>query len=190
MKFTTALVVFGLVAAAAAQSSGTASAAEPTVTLSPEQKCLQSCSAGDVSCQSNCMGNPNPDASMVNATTACAAKCDQGDGSKAATEKYAACQQDCIKKYFFSSGANGATATDAATGTTAAATATGTGTSKAATATGTGASGTHTAASGTHAGSSSASSASASSAPANDAGTLAVSGAAGILAMVAAAFAL
>jgi hypothetical protein len=76
---------------------------------------------------------------MVNETTKCAANCDQGDGSAAATEKYAACQQKCISDYFFTSGAAGATGT--ATGTTATgtgATATATGTGKSATGTATG----------------------------------------------------
>jgi len=47
---------------------------------------------------------PNPDASQVNATTECVANCDQGDGSQAETDAYAACVQGCINDNYFTSG--------------------------------------------------------------------------------------
>lgn len=40
---------------------------------------------------------------MALATTECMMKCEQGDGSEAAIQKYAQCGQDCIAKYFYSS---------------------------------------------------------------------------------------
>jgi len=40
----------------------------------------------------------------MNATTDCVAKCDQGDGSKAASDKYAACRNACISSYIITSG--------------------------------------------------------------------------------------
>lgn len=103
MKYTTALLAFAV--GALAQSSTITSA--PTTTaapeLSPSISCVQACNPGDVNCQAACLGNARPNSSQVVETTECAAKCDQGDGSAEATERYAVCQQDCIAKYFPSS---------------------------------------------------------------------------------------
>ncbi|KAF9879915.1 hypothetical protein CkaCkLH20_02726 [Colletotrichum karsti] len=164
MRFTSIIMAGVLAVAASAQSSG---AATTTVSSSvPENsaqaaitKCLAACPATDVNCQSKCISVPSPNADQVNQTTDCVAKCDQGDGSAAATEKFRVCRDDCISKYYYTSGGtpaatggsgsgsgssrSGAAAT--ATGSEAAATASGD-----STATGSGtATGTNSASSGT-----------------------------------------
>lgn len=88
------------VRAAPQQASTVSSVASSTVSLTPAQTCLAQCSAGDVTCEAACVGTAHPNASQVNATTQCAMACDQGDGSAAATQKYAECQQACIASYF------------------------------------------------------------------------------------------
>ncbi|KAI5844260.1 hypothetical protein BZA05DRAFT_172697 [Tricharina praecox] len=170
MKFTSTLITFGLIAFAAAQTT-TSSAAASQITQSEQQKCVTSCD-GNLTCTAECLGNPAPTEDMVNATTQCAMKCEQGDGTETQTKKYADCQQKCISDNFFvnPSGASGAAsrASASATGVI-------------------GASGTGTRSSPTASGS--AADASGSSAP-NAAGHLAVSGAAGVIALIVAAVAL
>jgi len=61
------------------------------------------CTAGDVMCQAACLGNARPNASQVVETNKCAAACDQGDGSKADSEKYGQCVDSCINSLFPSS---------------------------------------------------------------------------------------
>ncbi|KAL7946352.1 hypothetical protein V8C42DRAFT_320340 [Trichoderma barbatum] len=106
MRFT--LVLSGLFAAlAAAAESGTRTAAAPasSVSLDPAQQsqinCLKACDAGDVNCQAHCIGVPSPDQSQVNATTACVAKCPQGNGSAAQTQVYKLCIDKCVNEHYF-----------------------------------------------------------------------------------------
>jgi hypothetical protein len=40
----------------------------------------------------------------MGALTNCVAECDQGDGSKAASDKYGACRDACISSYIITSG--------------------------------------------------------------------------------------
>lgn len=115
MKFSAVFVVFGLVAAAAAQSS-TASSEAPKESSSytPEQqKCVEDCGS-NLSCVAECFGNPAPTEDMVNATTECMGDCPQGNGTAAETERYAECQQKCISDQFFSngSGSSGSSSSD------------------------------------------------------------------------------
>lgn len=49
------------------------------------------------------MGIARPNSSQAVATNECAAKCDQGDGSAEATQKYSDCVQSCIASLFPSS---------------------------------------------------------------------------------------
>jgi len=123
MKFFTALAFSGLVALVAAipQSSSTTDVASSTSTapLSPTASCIAACQ-NDINCQAGCVGVPAPNASMVNSTTECAAKCPQGSGSPADTEAYAKCQQGCISSLFFSAtgtAASGAAETGASSAT-------------------------------------------------------------------------
>lgn len=44
---------------------------------------------------------PSPDTKQVNDTTACVAKCPQGDGSKAQTETYRKCTDKCIADNYY-----------------------------------------------------------------------------------------
>jgi len=105
MRFST--VIVSLVAAAgfvAAQSSSvTSSAPIPTNSSSYDKAtvaCLEGCNINDVNCQASCLGNPHPDEAAVNATTQCAMKCVQGDGTVEQTKIYADCQQKCITDLF------------------------------------------------------------------------------------------
>jgi hypothetical protein len=99
MKFILALsAVVGL---AVAQSS---TAPTTTAPLTPQQSCLSTCASGDVNCQAVCVGVPHPGTAQVNATTDCVAKCDQGDGSAAASQAYAKCRDACISSYIITSG--------------------------------------------------------------------------------------
>jgi hypothetical protein len=138
----------------AASSTITSAASVVSAGLTPAQTCIASCPAGDVNCQAACVGAAHPNSSQVDQTTECAMKCDQGDGSPAATEKYSQCVQSCISSYFptsqtvaaapagsgvVSSAASGATQTGSATGTQATGSATGSATGTAASASKTGA---------------------------------------------------
>ncbi|KAJ9625873.1 hypothetical protein H2203_004637 [Taxawa tesnikishii (nom. ined.)] len=109
MKFSTTFFLAGLLglSMAAPQASATTDAAvsgtSTSTSLSPTQTCLNACNAGDVNCQAACLGNPNPNAAQINATTNCAAQCPQGNGSASDTQQYADCQQNCISSYFLTS---------------------------------------------------------------------------------------
>jgi hypothetical protein len=111
MRFSTVLVSF--VAAAgfvAAQSSSSTTSTVPVPTTSYDKKtaaCLDGCPEDNVNCRAACFGNPHPDENAVNATTQCAMKCVQGDGTEEQTKKYADCQQKCITQNFLTvSGSN------------------------------------------------------------------------------------
>jgi hypothetical protein len=118
MKYTTVLA-FAVGAFAIPQDATITSApAAPAVPtgLTSAVSCAMECKAGDVTCQASCLGNARPNASQVIDTNECAAKCDQGDGSTEASNKYSQCVQSCINSLFPSSqtafgpgaGANGA----------------------------------------------------------------------------------
>ncbi|KAF2674169.1 hypothetical protein BT63DRAFT_408376 [Microthyrium microscopicum] len=91
-------------AAVVAQSTSTNTAATATISQSPLQTCLAKCASTDVNCRATCVGVPHPGDAQVTEPTNCVANCDQGDGSAAATEKYAACQNACISSYIITSG--------------------------------------------------------------------------------------
>lgn len=133
MQFTTVLLsaLAGLAFAAPqpqeATSTLTAFSVSSTVALSdastsvsqtPLQTCIAACPLGDVTCQATCVGSARPNESQVNQTNECAAQCDQGDGSPAATDRYSQCVQSCIASYYPSSqtltGVVGGVATTAA----------------------------------------------------------------------------
>ncbi|KAF2435649.1 hypothetical protein EJ08DRAFT_567973, partial [Tothia fuscella] len=96
--------VSALAVAAWAQST-TTTAATASVTQSPKQVCLANCPAGDaVNCQAICVGVPHPGESQMIDTTDCVAKCDQGDGSTAASDAYRKCQDACISSFIITSG--------------------------------------------------------------------------------------
>lgn len=44
---------------------------------------------------------PNPDEDQIEATHACVAKCDQGNGTQEQTDKYAECINACIKENYY-----------------------------------------------------------------------------------------
>lgn len=54
---------------------------------------------------------PCPSQYQANATTECAAKCPQGNGTQSETEQYASCQASCVSSYFLSTGTAGPSAT-------------------------------------------------------------------------------
>ncbi|KAI9792526.1 MAG: hypothetical protein M1816_002046 [Peltula sp. TS41687] len=83
-------------------STVTLPASSVSVSLTPQQSCASQCAPGDVNCTAICYGVPNPNASQVNQTTECAARCPQGSGSAADTEAYAKCQQGCITSIYLS----------------------------------------------------------------------------------------
>ncbi|KAF2808564.1 uncharacterized protein BDZ99DRAFT_359690, partial [Mytilinidion resinicola] len=102
MKYS-AIILSTLIAVAFARpnASATVTAAPSVVSgLSPAQTCIAACKAGDVDCEAACVGAAHPNSSQVVDTTQCAMKCDQGDGSPAATQKYSACVQACIANHF------------------------------------------------------------------------------------------
>jgi hypothetical protein len=110
MKFI-AVAISAIVGLAAAQSSSSAGSSASTTQapssthqLTPVESCIQSCSPGDVNCQAICVGVPHPGSVQVNATTDCVAKCDQGDGSTAASDAYRKCRDACISSYIITSG--------------------------------------------------------------------------------------
>jgi len=106
MKFSTVLF-FAIGAVAVPQGASVTSApvsSAPVATgLTPAVSCALACNAGDVTCQAQCLGNARPNASQAIETNQCAAKCDQGDGSTAASQKYAQCVDSCINSLFPSS---------------------------------------------------------------------------------------
>ncbi|KAF2498440.1 hypothetical protein BU16DRAFT_524555 [Lophium mytilinum] len=102
MKYS-AIILSTLIACAFARpnASATVTAAPSVVSgLSPAQTCIALCKAGDVDCEAACVGAAHPNSSQVVDTTQCAMKCDQGDGTPAATQKYSACVQACIASHF------------------------------------------------------------------------------------------
>jgi hypothetical protein len=102
MKYTAAFLAFAV--GALAQSSVTSAPATiSTPEVSPSISCVQACTPGDVNCQAACLGIARPNSSQAVETTECAAKCDQGDGTKEATDKYSNCVQSCIASLFPSS---------------------------------------------------------------------------------------
>ncbi|KAL6832741.1 hypothetical protein V8C40DRAFT_144140 [Trichoderma camerunense] len=107
MRFTVVLSGLFAVLAAAASESGSPTSAAPasSVSLDPAQQsqynCIHACKAGDVNCQAHCIAVPSPDQSQVNATTACVAKCPQGDGSPSQTNTYKLCVNKCISDHYF-----------------------------------------------------------------------------------------
>ncbi|KAK4074733.1 uncharacterized protein Triagg1_4882 [Trichoderma aggressivum f. europaeum] len=106
MRFTVVLSgLFAVLAAAAESGSPTSAAPASSVSLDPAQQsqynCLHACKTGDVDCQAHCIGVPSPDQSQVNATTACVAKCPQGNGSPAQTNTYKLCVDKCISDHYF-----------------------------------------------------------------------------------------
>lgn len=143
MKYTAILVSLVAGAVAVPQGASTitsAPASAASVALTPQQSCaVYSCAAGDVTCQASCLGIARPNSSQAVETNECAAKCDQGDGSPAATQKFTQCVQACIASFFPSSqtvaaapNASGSAATNAASATGALASATGSAASHAA----------------------------------------------------------
>ncbi|KAF2846830.1 hypothetical protein T440DRAFT_540611 [Plenodomus tracheiphilus IPT5] len=122
MKYS-AVLLFAIGAFAIPQdatvTSAPAAAAIPSG-LSAPVSCALACEAGDVTCQAACLGNARPNASQAIATNECAAKCDQGDGSTAASQAFARCVDACINSLFPSSqtanipGAAGGAASSAA----------------------------------------------------------------------------
>ncbi|EHK24761.1 uncharacterized protein TRIVIDRAFT_110725 [Trichoderma virens Gv29-8] len=106
MRFTVVLSgLFAALAAAAESGSATSAAPASSVSLDPAQQsqyaCIHACDAGDVNCQAHCIAVPSPDQSQVNATTACVAKCPQGDGTPAQTNTYKLCIDKCIQDHYY-----------------------------------------------------------------------------------------
>ncbi|KAF4782291.1 hypothetical protein HER10_EVM0010266 [Colletotrichum scovillei] len=106
MRFTSIIVTGAFAVLAAAQSTTTTSASAASSAQAVIEKCLSGCPATDVNCQAKCISVPNPNEDQVNKTTACVAKCDQGDGSAAATDRYAQCTSKCIAENYWSSGSS------------------------------------------------------------------------------------
>lgn len=71
--------------------------------LTPQQSCAIACDPSDLACRAACVGVARPNASQAVETTECAARCDQGNGSPADTQKYSDCVQSCISSLFPSS---------------------------------------------------------------------------------------
>lgn len=102
MKYTAAFLAFAV--GALAQSSVTSAPTTiSTPEVSPSLSCVEACDASDVTCKAGCLGIARPNPSQAIETTECAAKCDQGDGTKEATERYSDCVQSCIANLFPSS---------------------------------------------------------------------------------------
>lgn len=121
---TTSTVQSTMVMTAVVSHDGPAPSSTPTA----QQTCLAACAAGDVNCQAICVGVPHPSNSDMNSTTSCVAACDQGDGSKGATDAYASCRNNCISSYILLGTAKPAGASgSAASGSAGAAAATTTG---------------------------------------------------------------
>lgn len=99
MRFTVAFVA-GFVAMASAATS----TASVDSTQASQIACLDRCDSGDVDCQSHCITVPSPDKAQANATINCVGNCDQGDGSKAATDAYSKCVQSCIADNYYKTG--------------------------------------------------------------------------------------
>jgi hypothetical protein len=77
----------------------------------------------DICCQASCAKVPCPNPAQVNATTECAARCPQGNGTASDTAQYASCQSSCISSYFLTASSaptasSGSAATNSAGSTT------------------------------------------------------------------------
>jgi hypothetical protein len=105
MKYSAIIVSLAVGAFAVPQASTITSppASVASASLTPQVSCALACPSGDVTCQAACVGIARPNSSQAVETTECAEKCDQGDGSPAATEKYSQCVQACIASFFPSS---------------------------------------------------------------------------------------
>ncbi|EEQ33148.1 hypothetical protein McanMca71_005578 [Microsporum canis] len=90
MKFTVAAVAAFAAFAAAANTS-----------LTPEQQCASQCPATDICCVAICFKVPCPSNQDAKDTTNCASKCPTNQGPEA----YAACQKGCIQSHFYTAGA-------------------------------------------------------------------------------------
>jgi hypothetical protein len=113
MKYSVVLIALAAAVSAFPQdASSITSAPVASASLDPATasllSCISSCDASDVTCRAQCAGVARPNSSQAVDTNECAAKCDQGDGSKEATEAYAKCQQDCFASLFPSSQTLGA----------------------------------------------------------------------------------
>lgn len=107
MKYSVAILAFAAgVLALPQESASITSAPTASASLSPTISCIQNCDPADVTCQAACQGIARPNSSQAAATNECAAKCDQGDGSKADTDKFAKCQADCFASLFPSTQTN------------------------------------------------------------------------------------
>lgn len=128
MKYTAIFVtlVAGVFAIPQQGSVTSAPATTAAVSLTPQQTCLATCDPADVTCRAACLGIARPNSKQAVDTNECVAKCDQGDGTKEATEKYGKCRDACIASIFPSSqtvgpfGPGGPASNAATTGTGAA----------------------------------------------------------------------
>jgi len=102
MKFSAVLLSAASVALVAANTTTPAPATTQLAYSSEQQKCLDGCGS-DLNCQAECLGAPGPNSTMLGKVHDCYAKCDQGDGSPEATEKFAKCGQACISEYYYAS---------------------------------------------------------------------------------------
>lgn len=106
MKLATLLLGFIAIASAdllTRDNSTSAISSPPSTTswaLTPAQICLQSCTAGDVNCEAQCIGSAHPNSVQVSETNECAAKCPQGNGTYSESSDYASCLQACISSYY------------------------------------------------------------------------------------------
>lgn len=110
------IATLALAAIASAQNSTSSAPTATSASLSPQQTCLAKCASTDICCQAACVNVPCPNEAQVNATTSCAMKCVQGNGSEEETAAYAKCQQACISSNFLTTTGTGAAATATGTG--------------------------------------------------------------------------
>lgn len=113
MRFTSFLIAGAVAAVAHAQSSsGTVQqTATSTGSSSPAQssvvslitQCLDKCDPADTKCRANCVAVPSPNDDSANATTQCAAKCNQGNGSAEQNVAWGECVAECIKNHYYAS---------------------------------------------------------------------------------------
>jgi hypothetical protein len=106
MKYSAVLLALAVGAFAMPQEASqitSAPSASQTPNLTPQVSCALACDPADVTCQAACLGAARPNSSQAVATNECAAKCDQGDGTPEATDKFSQCVQSCIASLFPSS---------------------------------------------------------------------------------------
>jgi hypothetical protein len=110
MRFFKTFLYAGALSVAAAQATTgnnaptpTAGAADPAQTSAQAAmiKCIEACTPGDVNCTAKCIAVPNPDASQVDATHDCVAKCPQGNGTETDILNYENCVNGCVGKYYY-----------------------------------------------------------------------------------------